>query len=246
MYCKVRQDEIIEILKKSGYITVKYLTERLHYSTATINRDLNELQKRGLITRSYGGAELVENKYVALPFRYHFMRTEKRKIGQVAASFVKTGDTIFIDASTTTQSMAEPLTEIKDITVISNNMALITYLSEHGTKAICLGGPVFENPCMLFGEETVMNAEIYHADKMFFASGSVSYDGKIGGSAYSPLFRTMAKNSDKIFYLADHKKVNIETHKYLFDFSHIDCVISDYEFPNETKQNFAATDFITV
>ncbi|MBR5459745.1 MAG: DeoR family transcriptional regulator [Clostridia bacterium] len=37
MYQKERLDEILEILKASGYVTVKYLTERLHYSTATVN-----------------------------------------------------------------------------------------------------------------------------------------------------------------------------------------------------------------
>lgn len=246
MFAKVRQDEIIEILKKRGYVTVKYLTEKLHYSTATINRDLNALQKQGLINRSYGGAELVQNLAIALPFRYHFMHTEKRKIGHTAASFVEVGDAVFIDASTTTQSMAEKLIEIKDITVITNNMALATFLSEHGTKAICLGGPVFEAPCMLLGEETVMNAALYHADKMFFASGGVSTDGKIGGSAYSPLFRAMAENSDKVFYLADHKKINRKSKKFLFDFSHINYVISDYDFPKETKDKFNATEFITI
>ena len=236
----------MEILKKRGHITVKYLTEKLHYSTATINRDLNALQKRGLITRSYGGAELVEKRGIALPFRYHFMRVEKRKIGQAAASFVEVGDTIFIDAATTTQSMAEPLIEIKDITVITNNMALATYLSEHGTKAICLGGPVVEAPCMLFGEETIINASLYHADKLFFSTGCITTDGKIGGSLYSPLFRAMADNSDKVFYLADHRKINTKAQKYVFDFSRVDCIISDYDFPKETKERFDKVEFILV
>lgn len=174
------------------------------------------------------------------------MRVEKRKIGQAAASFVEVGDTIFIDAATTTQSMAEPLIEIKDITVITNNMALATYLSEHGTKAICLGGPVVEAPCMLFGEETIINASLYHADKLFFSTGCITTDGKIGGSLYSPLFRAMADNSDKVFYLADHRKINTKAQKYVFDFSRVDCIISDYDFPKETKERFDKVEFILV
>ena len=58
MSAKQRQDKIIEILEKEGYVTVKYLAGELHYSSATINRDLNALEQRQLVTRSYGGVEL--------------------------------------------------------------------------------------------------------------------------------------------------------------------------------------------
>ena len=71
MYQKERIDEILEILKANGYVTVKFLTEALHYSTATINRDLNIMEKQKLVHRSYGGVELVKNKSIPLPFRYH-------------------------------------------------------------------------------------------------------------------------------------------------------------------------------
>ena len=87
--------------------TVKYLTETLHYSTATINRDLNTMEKQNLVKRSYGGAELAEQKVIPLFFRYSKMRPVKNKIAKKAADFVKDGDTIFIDCSTTAQYMGE-------------------------------------------------------------------------------------------------------------------------------------------
>jgi len=55
---KERLDSIIELLHKNGFVTVKFLTEELHYSTATINRDLNMLQNQQIVRRIYGGAEL--------------------------------------------------------------------------------------------------------------------------------------------------------------------------------------------
>lgn len=58
MYQKERIDKIMEILKENGYVTVKYLIDKLHYSNATVNRDLNIMASRKLITRSYGGVEL--------------------------------------------------------------------------------------------------------------------------------------------------------------------------------------------
>lgn len=246
MFRKERHDAIISELKKHGYTTVKYLTQKLHYSTATINRDLNELERQKIIKRSYGGAELIEHKGIPLPYRYDKMRVEKRLISHTAAEFVHSGDTIFIDGSTTAQSMARFLTEIENLTVITNNISLVSYLSEYGVNVICLGGKVQEAPSMLNGDITIMNSRAFRADKMFFSTGSVTDDGKIGGSSYNLMHTVMAENSEKIFYLADHDKINVKSPTYLFDFSRIDFVISDYDFSEETKQKYPQTKFVFV
>ena len=164
------------ILESKGYVSVKFLSETLHYSSATINRDLNDLQKRGLVTRSYGGAELVSSPYIPIMFRVQKMSPEKRHIGKVAASFVKDGDTIFIDGSTTAQCMEQYLIERKGLTVITNNIMLALNLSKYDVKVVCLGGPVVEAPCMLYGKETVENAQRYRVSKMFFSTRQTSED----------------------------------------------------------------------
>ena len=246
MLKKERQDSIVNILKDQGYASVKYLTQKLHYSTATINRDLNELEKQNLVKRSYGGAEAAEQHGIPLPYRYDKMRQEKRLIGHTAAGFIDPGDTIFIDGSTTTQSMAQYLTGIEGLTVITNNMELVSYLSEWGVDTVCLGGRVQEPPSMLNGNEAVMNAASYRADKMFFSTGGVTWDGKIGAGCYQLLHSVMAQNSKKIFYLADHDKINAETPMFLFDFSRVDYVISDYDFGCEIREKYPETEFVSV
>ena len=246
MFAKERQDKILEIMKKQGYVTVKALTVELDYSTATVNRDLNVLVKQGVVSRSYGGAQLVNSDNVPLPYRYSKMRVEKRRIGQAAAKLVQAGDTIFIDGSTTTEAMAHFITDIKDIKVITCNMAVATYLSEHSVEVICLGGKVAEPPSILFDEDTVLNAAKYKADKLFFSTGGITCDGRIRSGLYALLHRVMAENSDKIYLLADHKKVNVSCDKFLFDLSGVDAVISDYFFPEETKNRFPKTQFVYV
>lgn len=54
-----RIDQIVDILKTHGYVTVKYLCQELHYSTATINRDLNELQRQKRILGDFSGVDTV-------------------------------------------------------------------------------------------------------------------------------------------------------------------------------------------
>ena len=174
-----RIDQILDIIKAQGYVTVKHLCDELHYSTATINRDLNELQKQKLIVRHYGGAELVERKGTPLVFRYHKMRPVKRLISKKAAELVKDGMTIFIDGSTTCQYIAEYIKNVKNLTVITNNLNLVSHLSEAGVRCICLGGPITEAPYITGGEDAVLQIQTYTADLVFFSAVGVSEDGKI-------------------------------------------------------------------
>lgn len=246
MSSKERQEQIIEILEKEGYVTVKYLTDALHYSSATINRDLNALQSKQLITRSYGGVELMTTTYVPVFWRTHKTHTAKKYIGKEAASFVHDGDTIFIDGSTTAQYMTQYLIHIKNLTVITNNIVLAADLSTHGINVICLGGTVVEAPSMLYGDETVENASKYMVDKMFFSTTAVSSDGIISSGVYDLLFKTLFKHAKEVFYLVDHKKVDKPFQRIFCDLQSVDHVISDHTFADEVQAKYSRTNFVTV
>ena len=244
---KLRQDSIVKILKKQKFATVKDLVDMINYSSATINRDLNTLEKLGIVSRSYGGVELVEKRHPALPYRYEYMKKEKRHIGRESAKLIENGDVIFLSASTTTEYLAPFLTEKKDITVITHDLKLALNLGEEGIKVICLGGKIIEAPSMLAGTETVENAQKYHADKMFLSVGKVSPDGIVDTTeSLYLIYKTMMKNTKEVYLMIDRKKISNEIALQLCDFSKLAGVISDYDFPEETKLKYPNTKFICV
>ena len=245
---KIRQDDILAILEKQGYATVKELVILLDYSSATVNRDLNDMQKRGLVKRSYGGVEAVARKrFPSLPFRYDLMKKEKRHIGKAAAALVEDGDTVFIDASTTAGYMGDYLSDKKDIHVITNNMMLAIQLAEAEVRVTVLGGSVVERPSMLAGEEAVEQILHYHADKMFFSTSAFTEDGQIAdGGCYRLLHRIMMKCADRVYYLADANKLKKEGAAQGESFQSVTCVISNFAFPDATRAAFPDTDFLCV
>ena len=245
MYQSERLDKILKILEENGYTTVKYLTDVLNYSNATINRDLTLLESKKLVKRSYGGVELESNKSIPLVFRYHKMKNAKMKIAKVAAGLIEDGDTVFIDATTTTQYMGHYLEKKKGITVITNNMALATYLGDIGINVICLGGSIVEAPYMLSGVQTVENAGKLHADKVFFSTAGILDNGKIiCDEKYYLLILTMIENSDKSYFLVDKGKINPEGISCLCDLEKIDVVISDIDLKSVLKKEIKNTEFI--
>ena len=243
MGSKERREAILEILEREGHVTVKHLTDALHYSSATVNRDLNALQAEQRITRSYGGAELLRTAYVPVFRRAHTMREEKMWIGEAAAREVCDGDTIFIDGSTTSQCMEQHLIGRRDLCVITNNIVLAANLSAYGVRVICLGGEIVESPSMLYGPESVENAARYRVDKMFFSVNSVTPSGAVGTSHYL-LHRVLLNNSREAYLLTDRAKLSDAVKVTLCDFSRLAGVISDIDFPEETKQAYPAVRFI--
>jgi DeoR/GlpR family transcriptional regulator of sugar metabolism len=140
--------------------------------------------------------------------------------------------------------MEEYLIEKKRLTVITNNIMLVVNLSKYDINVICLGGVVVEAPCMLFGTETVENAEKYKVDKMFFSTEALSLKGEISSGSYDLMLKTVSKNANKIFYLVDHKKIGKSFSRVYSNLSNVDYVISDYNFSTETTSAFPNTKFV--
>ena len=245
MYAKERQDAILKILEEQEHVTVKELVDKLFFSTATINRDLNTLKKQNLIVRSFGGVELSKKFDTTLVHRYEKMSREKDRIGYLAAKEVEDGDIIFIAASTTTQAMIPYITKRKKLVVVTNNLAAASYLSSHGIGAVCLGGHISEIPYFAGSEITINNVATYHAKKMFFSSTGMTSDGKIISSMYRTILKTMMGNSDKVYYLTDHTKIGADGNIYLGNLDLVDTVISDIDISEGLKDKYPDVEFIS-
>lgn len=247
MYQSECLNKIMEILNKYSYVTVKYLTHQLGYSTATINRDLNVLEDKNLIKRTYGGVELCENKTAPLLFRYGKMGKVKNNIAKKASELISDGDTVFLDGSTTTEAMGKYLINKKDITVITNNISLVIFLKEHNVDVISLGGRIIEAPYILGGNDTESFAIKYKADKMFFASSGMTAEGEIeADKEYETLRRIMHKNSTESYYLIDSEKILKNVKKILFTPNEITGIISDYLHLDKIKRLYPIVKIIKV
>lgn len=242
---KIRRERILELILQHGFVTVQYLSSVLQYSTATINRDLNAMQSEGLVKRSYGGVEAVKSSHLPpLPQRQYYHKKEKRKLAEAAVELIESGDTIFLAAGTTIQYMVPYLREKKDLCIITNSLRIAIELGMSELQIICLGGQISEPPYVLNGSDTVENAMRYRPNKMFFSNAGVTKQGDICDN--NLLFRVMIKNSTQVWYLADHTKLIEHGKEVLCDFSALTGIISDFDFPEETRKQYPNTSFVSL
>ena len=246
MYQQERMDEILKILKKYNYVTVDFLVEKINYSPASIRRDLTLLQKQGLVVRSYGGVRLNDANSAPFRFRQHSMKIEKNKMAQAAADLVKENDVVYLDGGSTIQYIGHFLTEKKKITVLTCNILLADYLSEHGIVTYCTGGRIVEYPGILGGQIMQNTLANFNVDIAFFSSNAFTLDGKILSSTENAAYvhKCIRKTAKKLVYLCGSDKIGGSGNFVDMTLDDIDYLISDGDLPENLKKEYNNTKFI--
>ena len=238
-----RQKQILEILKeKGGIITVNELSKMLYASPSSIRRDLTNLEKSGNVKRTYGGAELVSTFSGAIPFncRYPLNENLKKIIAKKALSLIKEKCVIFMDQSSSAFYLATMLPNLRSITVITNNLEIITLLSRTNITVISSGGNLHsENRCCLVGKLAEETFYKFHADYAFISSKSLSNNGVITDCNIdeTPIRDAMIKNADKTVFLCDSSKVNNYS-------AYVQCTLNDINYLiSDTDLSYYKTQF---
>lgn len=218
MYNIERQKEIVKILKEKGSISVNKLSKILFASAPTIRRDLSLLEEQGKVLRTHGGVVLREmpEKEIPLMLREDENNDSKKEIAKKASLYIKNGDVIFLDASSTVSYLIPHLKNFSDIIVVTNSPKTSLRLGEIGIKNYCTGGLLLNHSIAYVGNEAQNFIFSINADVFFFSSRGYCENGYITDSSVEEavIKKAMIKNSEKSYYLCDNSKKN---KKYIYN-----------------------------
>jgi DeoR/GlpR family transcriptional regulator of sugar metabolism len=206
-----RRQQILNLLEETGTLNVGELADRFGVSLVTIRKDLDELGAEGLLERTFGGAEFSHRSRFNRSFLQRGLehRQEKRAIAAAALEYVEDGDTVILDAGTTTLALAQVLREnVKSVFVITCSVPVALELSSAGYDILLLGGMVRNKSLALLGRETLRIIERYRADKAFL--GSTGFTAEMGHSTPNPddaqIKEALIRIADKTYVLVDSSK----------------------------------------
>jgi len=226
-----RQEEILNILHKEKHCTVEYLSKNLFVAPITIRRDLTAMEQNGLVKRCYGGASIIEheNREIPLIVRESNNSEIKSIIAKKAARLIAKGDTVFLDASSTTLHIINYLYPEQDLTVITNSIKALQLLGERHITVYSTGGFFLENSMAFVGIHAEAMIKSINANIMFFSSQGISEDGEITdfSERETSLRQIMLSNAKVRYFLHDSTKYG---KKYLFhvcNIEEIDGVINE-------------------
>lgn len=205
-----RHEWIAEIVLREDFVSLKDLAARLDVSLMTVHRDLDELERQGVLRKVRGGATPQPSSVFESNVRYRLTQalSEKRALARAAISLVEPGQAVMVDESTTGLALARLLPSRAPLTVITNSLIVVQELrSVDEIHLIVLGGDYWPRHDAFCGLACEAAAATIRADILFMSSTAIS-----GGIAFQPdqdmavAKRAMIGAAARRVLLVDHSK----------------------------------------
>lgn len=175
MIAQNRQQTILALLRERSPLTVVGLEKQLRVSSATLRRDLTLLETLGKIVRTHGGVMHPDDAKGEVPFdrKSRAALHTKRRLAEEAVRMVKPGDTVFIDAGTTTFEVGRRLLAMEGLTIITNSIPLLSLPAAAGTRVMVIGGEVRQVSQALVGAAALEWMKWVRMDVAFLGTSGV-------------------------------------------------------------------------
>lgn len=232
-------------LQTQARVTVEQLSRALKVSPVTIRADLTELERRGRLVRIHGGAMAANKAAHELDFEYRaqIQHAAKLAIGKYAASLVRDGDSIFLDASTTALELARHVSDRRELTVITNSLRsaeeLVTYPN---LTVIMPGGIVRREAFSLVGMWSADLIQQFNIGRAFM--GARGFTLKEGLTDVNPdevaLKRTIVGVAREVVALIDHTKWNQVALASFCTAEQLGTIITDKRAPKQMLEEAKA------
>ena len=205
-----RRVEILRRIEHAGRVSVRELSHAFGVSSVTIRADLQALEARRLLTRTHGGAVPVSPlPEISLVLRRQQQADEKNRIGAAAAAMVGDGETIFLDASSTSLAMTAHLRQRQNLTVVTNGLAVAqSFLDAPGVTVVLLGGILQRETASMVSLEGAAGLPAARLQKGFCGAHSFTEAGGLAdaSAADAEVKRQMVKRCRRAIAVLDATK----------------------------------------
>ncbi|MFB8024350.1 DeoR/GlpR family DNA-binding transcription regulator [Streptomyces sp. NPDC056465] len=251
MAAHTRWTRLLEILSDQGHLDVLDAAEQLGCSAATVRRDLDELARQNLLTRTRGGAVVSAVAY-DLPLRYKAARRadEKQRIAKAAAELVPTGSTVGLNGGTTTSEVArelalrpEPSGGGTALTVVTNAINIANELAVRPqVKIVVTGGVARPNSYELVGplvdsvlRTFALDYTILGVDAVHPRFGAATHDESEAGAN-----RALAECAGTVIVVADSSKLGRRAFAQVCGTDAVSVLVTDEDASEDVVEEFTA------
>jgi DeoR family fructose operon transcriptional repressor len=239
MIAEERRAHLIQELNVNGYIQVAEVAKELKITSATIRRDLSMLESEGICVRKRGGA-VRTSQGVGFEPPYAMKRVrfeeEKCRIGEAADRLVEEGNTIILDAGSTTYALALQLIKRKNIRVVTNDLQIaVTLAANPNIYVICTGGSARPYVFSLQGSQTESFIKNLRVDKTFLGADAIHENGDITNVNIEEVSikQAMIAAANQVVLMADSSKFEKTGFIKVCNLADVDLLITDQHLPPE-------------
>lgn len=248
---QIRRQKITEVIREKGSAKISELASLFGTSEITIHRDLNFLERKGVLRKLRGGAVAnplsVEVNY---PYRLSSCSSEKMQIAKTVASLISEGDSLILDGSTTSRHVAREIKEINNITVFTTSPLVLLELINCPGIILCSTGGLYSRELAHFiGTNMEEYISRLHVSKCVIGASAISSEFGVTGPypQLVSIHKKIITASSQVILAADHTKFGKVALEKVSDIEEIDIIVVDssieekyvYELKGKTKMIIA-------
>ena len=219
-------------IAKNSVSSLEELSAHYNVSISTIRRDISELAHQKKLTKIYGGVMTKQQaEEGTLLAEKPLPEDDKRqKIGQLAASLVQDGMSIFLDSGYTTLQILPNIAHKKNITVISHSLTALCEAAKYPSlRIIALGGVYNSTSASFQGGNTLNELSKMSIDIVFLATTGATLELGLTNSFCSDveIKKSVIKWNKNIVLMADHSKFGRNALLSFCDYQDISVIVTD-------------------
>lgn len=235
---ELRHTKILELLTEKNKVDVTEFSQNLGVSQVTIRKDLDMLEKKGLIVREHGFATLNGQDDMNNRLAYHY--DIKQQLAKSACQMIEDGETIMIESGSCCVLLAQEIASTKkDVTIITNSSFIADYIRQYSqVKLILLGGEYQKEAQVVVGPMTRRCVEAFFVDKFFIGTDGFSKNTGFTGNDYmrSETVRDMARQAAHVIVVTESSKFQQVGLVNLLPTQDVYCVVTDGMIPQESEE----------
>jgi DeoR family fructose operon transcriptional repressor len=242
-----RRERIQEYLAIHQIVRTADLCEMLEASEATVRRDLEWLEERGVLERTHGGAILSQRVIFEQEYQQRMQHypEEKRLIGELAASLIEEGDIVFVNSGTTVTQVLTKIRKDARISVFTNNINAALELGEPGFLYYLIGGEYQSRSNSVAGRYAIDNLKQVFANKAIIGVDGISlkHGCTVPTNAEAEVVRQMIERTiGQVIVVADHSKWGVVSNFHVASINEINMLVSDDRLDPSAVESLAAHD----
>ncbi|MCA0941632.1 DeoR/GlpR family DNA-binding transcription regulator [Salipiger pacificus] len=226
-----RHEQILLQLKLRPHVRVAELAALFGVTTETVRRDMGDLERQGLLERAHGGASpTAPGAHRDLDERRQERVVERERLAGLAASLVRDGDTIMVDAGSTTMVFARLLAFAETrVTAITNSLQIGMILGQSANARVILApGHYLPQEVAVIGVDTCDYLAGFHVDACFLGAAGLSTAGVTEAvEGFAAVKRAMMRQSATCRFLIDASKFGLTQLDVVARFDEMDTLVSD-------------------
>ena len=239
-----RRREILSRLGTDGKVIVSELARDFEVTEETIRRDLERLDREGLVSKTYGGAVAKQSSALDLP--YNIRETvnveQKQAIADKIAELVGDGERIMLDSSSTALYVVKKLKTKRNLTVITNSVKILIELADKSDwTVLSTGGILKKGALSLNGSSAEKMINSYHVDTAICSCKGIDMElGVTDSNEHDSLIKqAMFASAERRILALDVTKFDGKSFVKVCGFRDIDLLVTNAE-PSDTWLSFCS------